>query len=411
MVYKDFNNLMREFMDLSDRNTRRTIISLDEAEQDQLVAALTSKLYDKIVEKVDTIDFGTIPRSRGDITKVENYTSLMECIQIIRDIVVEYREKTDPVDIVISAIENIKQRTAIFTKSYALNVEMPIILYNTIVLSIVSSVSFLITTCIEYIKDPGAESFKIALDKVAYNRSAQSLLFDNLNLFNSSCAKGDIDVALNDVIRNNRRVSSECGDMTADGKKITMTITLHTDPTNTDLALDNCENEVDVVHDDEGEDLETEFDDNDLEDDVEESAFLKEDIMGYSNTMPVGFIGRALMTIAKLIIPLLQSLVYYFYQSKQNVSDYFAIQSELIQMNAYKVQYNTGIPDADRKSIYNKQMKIADRLKKISNVFSVDYNRASKSSVDLAKSEKRKFKTEDLGYETPVNTGDQSSLF
>lgn len=419
MVYKDFNALMHEHMDLSDRNTRRTILSLDESEQDQLVAALTSKLYDKIVEKVDSIDFGTIPRSRGDITKIENYASLMECIDIIRNIVVEYKERTDPVDIVISAVENIKQRTRMFTKAYALNVEMPIILYNTIVLSIVSSVSFLITTCIEYIKDPGAETFKIALDRVAYNRTAQNLLFENLNLFNASCAKGEIDVAMEDVIRNNRRISSECGDMTADGKKITMTITLHTDPTNTDLALDNCEDDMDVVHDDEGEDPDVEDDytddiEEDEEDDIEESAVLNEEIMGYRSNVPVGFIGRALMTIAKLIIPILQSLVYYFYQSKQNVSDYFAIQSELIQMNAYKVQYNTDIPDADRKSIYNKQMKIADRLKKVSNVFSVDYNKASKSSVDLAKSERQKFKTEDLGYETPVsnvNVGDQNSLF
>ena len=83
MVYKDFNALMHEHMDLSDRNTRRTILSLDESEQDQLVAALTSKLYDKIVEKVDSIDFGTIPRSRGDITKIENYASLMECIDTV----------------------------------------------------------------------------------------------------------------------------------------------------------------------------------------------------------------------------------------------------------------------------------------------------------------------------------------
>lgn len=410
MLYKDYNKLIHEFMDLSDRNTRRTLMSLEESDQDQILMALTSKLYDKIVEKVDSIDFGTIPRSRGDITKIENYTSLMECIDIIRNIVIEYKERTDPVDVVLTAIENIKQRTKTFTKAYALNVEMPIVLYNTIVLAIVSSVSFLITSCIEYIKDPGAESFKIALDKVAYNRTSQNLLFENLSLFNSSCVKGDIDVAMQDVFNNNRRMS-ECGDLSADGKTITMTINIHTDPT-PDVALDDCEDEIDVVHDNEGEDVDT-SDEGDIDDteDIEESSLLKEDIMGYRSNTPVGFIGRAIMTIAKLIIPLLQSLVYYFYQSKQNVSDYFAIQSELIQMNAYRVQYNNSIPDDQRRSIYTKQMKIADNLKKISNVFSIDYNKASKSSVDLAKSEQRKFKADELGYETPANAANQSSLF
>ena len=133
-VINEFDEIVREHMNLMDRTTRKTIISLDEADQNQLLAALTSKLYDKIVEKVDDIDFGTIPRSRGDITKIENYTSLMECIDILRNIIVEYKENTLPIDTVSSAVENLKQRKALFMKAYALNVEMPIILYNTIAL-------------------------------------------------------------------------------------------------------------------------------------------------------------------------------------------------------------------------------------------------------------------------------------
>ena len=40
-----------------------------------------------IVAKVSDIDFGTIPRSRGDITKIENYSQLMECIDILRGVI------------------------------------------------------------------------------------------------------------------------------------------------------------------------------------------------------------------------------------------------------------------------------------------------------------------------------------
>ena len=66
----------------------------------QLYPKQLQKFLPKIVEKVDDIDFGTIPRSRGDITKIENYTSLMECIDILRNIIVEYKENTLPIDTV-----------------------------------------------------------------------------------------------------------------------------------------------------------------------------------------------------------------------------------------------------------------------------------------------------------------------
>lgn len=366
----EFNALIREHMNLSDKDTRRTIIGLDEADQNQLLAALTSKLYDKIVEKVDDIDFGTIPRSRGDITKIENYSSLMECIDILRSIIIEYKEKTYPIDVVSSAVENVKQRTKTFMKAYTLNVEMPIVLYNTIVLTIVSSISFLISGCIEYIKDPGSETYTIALDKVGYNRTAQNLLFENLATFNEACKKGDIDIALTEVIRNNRRLSESgdaCSDTSTDGD---------TDE-GREPVNDSCGNKTKVM---------------------------KEDLN------PISFAARALIGICKLIIPMIQNLVYYFYHSKQNISDYFAIQSELIQMNAYKVQYSTTMADEQRKSVYSKQMQIADRMRKISNAFSVDYNRSKKSAADLTAEEKRKFTTTDIGIAPTPQVG-KSSLF
>ena len=39
--------------------------------------------YDKIVAKVDKIDFGTIPRSRGDITKIEDAKNCKGCLNRI----------------------------------------------------------------------------------------------------------------------------------------------------------------------------------------------------------------------------------------------------------------------------------------------------------------------------------------
>lgn len=469
----EYNKIIREYFDLKDRDTRKTIISLEEsAEQNQLLAALTSKLYDKIVEKVDDIDFGTLPRSRGDITKIENYSNLMECIDIMRGIVVEYKEDTYPVDVVSSAVENVKSRKGTFTKAYALNVEMPIVLYNTVVLAIVASVSFLISGCIEYVKDPGAETFTIALDRVGYNKTAHNLLFENLANFNEACKKGDIDVAIEDVMRNNRRIG-ESADEAIDFGGTPVVFVSNTDTEEVPAAVTSPTDDAPgaeiatVEVEDEPEKIEIEYSDDEEEpacdeppcevppcdvpecepdapgcipaygtvcageedaavgpfhpdvpadafehdainDDAEEVHEDKVDKINAHRDLPkipgISLASKALIAIAKVIVPALQNLVYYFYQTKQDVSDYFAIQAELVQMNAYKVQYNTDIDAAKRKDIYTKQTKIADRLKKMSNKLSITYGKSSKAASDMIKSEKKKIKTSDLGVAAPAGS-------
>ena len=54
----EFDQLMQEHLDITDTETRRSVIGLDEADQSKVLVSLTSKLYDKIVEKVDDINYG-----------------------------------------------------------------------------------------------------------------------------------------------------------------------------------------------------------------------------------------------------------------------------------------------------------------------------------------------------------------
>jgi uncharacterized UPF0160 family protein len=122
MFKHEYDQLIREHFDLTDSYTRKYITSLKEdAQQDQLLNALSSALYEKIVSKVDDIDFGTIPLSRGDITKVQGFASTEECLNIIRNLVIQYKQNPTIVDVVISAVNNIIERKALFIKGYALN--------------------------------------------------------------------------------------------------------------------------------------------------------------------------------------------------------------------------------------------------------------------------------------------------
>ena len=202
MFKSEYDQIIREFFDLNDNTTRKYIVALEDAGQEQLLAALSSSLYDKIVSKVTEIDFGTIPMSRGDITKVQGFDNTQECIDIIRKLVLEYKQDPAIVDIVITAINNVKDRKGTFMKAYALNIELPMVVYNTTVLSIERSVSLLISTCIQYIKDPKTDTTRAAFDKVAYNATMDDMLFKQLINFNNMCTNKSLDKVLDILLKN-----------------------------------------------------------------------------------------------------------------------------------------------------------------------------------------------------------------
>lgn len=192
---KQFNECMKYF-NLTDDMTRNVLLTVNEADQNVVMTNLSQKLYSHIINKVDDIDFGTIPESKGDITKIQNYDQLMDCINVISEVLARYNQPTTSIEVVQLAVQNVIDRTDKFVMGYKLNIEMPIVIYNTIVLSIVSSVSYLIASCLEYVKQPEDMGFEISLDKTATIKSADALLFKDLTKFNNTCASGEFDKAM-----------------------------------------------------------------------------------------------------------------------------------------------------------------------------------------------------------------------
>jgi len=202
MFKREYDQLIKEHFDLADKDTRRFIVSLEDAGQEQLLSALSSALYDKIVSKVDDIDFGSIPVSRGDITKVDGFSGTEECLNIIRRLVLEYKQNPAIVDVVLTTIQNIKDRKGMFIKGFSLNSELPMLIYNMMVLSVERSTSLMIATSIEYVKDPKSSTPVQALNKVAYQRTMDDLLFKQLANFNNMCKSKDLDKLLESAMKN-----------------------------------------------------------------------------------------------------------------------------------------------------------------------------------------------------------------
>lgn len=399
MFLSEEEKMIREYFDISDPTTRALLLHED-TNNEQLLAALTNALYDKIVSNVDKIDFGSIPRSRGDITKVEGFENTVECLNIMRKIAIEYKETPDYVDTVLGAINNVKERKAVFMKGYATNMEFPIMLYNLVVLCIEQSVSYMIAVCIQYIKDPESGSMAAALDKVAYNNTKDTLLYDQLNKFNIGCASKQVDLALDEVFKNAKAVKEAVEDMGATDRLINRKVR----PRGIDQMPD------------------------DLFDDADGTT---EPINGCGNAMntPMGVnegllsaavsVVGAVANVARYtlygvkallgcVIPLMRSITYFFIHTRVKASDTLAIQAQFIEANANRLQYSdTSMDDDKKKKVIAKQLKIAEKLRNWSNKLAID-NKKSEIAADVDMTKEKKTTAQDLNDQYPDegNTGD-----
>ena len=326
MIYRspEFTKIITEHFDLSDRETFSYLKSIEEADQNKVLLALTSKLYDHLVEKVDDIDFGDSPKSRGDITKLPNYAKVVDCISIIRGILENAKQDLEPVIILEDAVKNLNEYKEVFIKGYQLNMELPMVVYNTMVLSIYSGISILISSCIEFIKSTDDTGFDIALDKVQLKKTKDALIFRDLKAINSSFDKGALPNALNQMLRQNSK-----------------------------------------------------------------------NLIGAASVGTIALAG-AIIGVILNIIPILRELVYFFFYSRTKVADYFDAQSALLQMNAYNLAAKATDDSRDVEEIKKKQLKIADRFKKISNAISVKNNKAEISAEKETKSLEKKLKINDV---------------
>ena len=332
---------INEYFDMKDNETRKTFL-LDEATASSVLTGLTNRLYDHIVKKTTSIDYGSIPQTKGDITKLTMYDDLKDVCSIIKGIIDEYGDKGGAIDTVNLAMVNVETRKDLFMRAYRADCELPVMLYENTVLAIVSAVSYLIAGCIELIKAPSDETYKIQLDKLAYSKSRDHLLYTTLGKFNKACEKGDVDKACNDVI--SHRVRKFTG-----------------------------------------------------------------------ITIGSGIVGGAILGIAIImnIIPLMREMVYMAYYTRVKISDFFNIQADLLQMNAFNVEANGAINAEKRKDIAKKQKAIADRFRSIANKVQIDVKQAESKASREIESNPRKYKVSDVTNNDVEDDGADgvSSLF
>ena len=198
--YPELKKTFAEHFDLDDKTTRTRLMTMNEAEHNGTLTSLTNKLYDQIVSKAHNIDFGEIPKTKGDITKVSNFNDMKDTIAILKGIIKEYKDDPKPVDDLAVCIANIQGRKDMFERAFRANCELPMLMYNNMVMAVEVGISHLITACIEFIKAPKDETYSFQLDKMAYTKTRDNLVYGSIAKFNRLCESGDFDTAMNAIV-------------------------------------------------------------------------------------------------------------------------------------------------------------------------------------------------------------------
>lgn len=197
---EEFTRAMNEYFDITDTETRKVLLAVNEADQNKVLVSLTSKLYDSVVDKVDDIDFGGIEMTKGDIRKLPNYSQLTGCLDVMKNLLIEFKQDTKPVDTITECIDNMIDSRDIWTKAYAVNAELPMITYNTMVLAIIEATAYLVSMSVEFIKSPSQDTMQIMIDKSALTKSKGHMLFKNIESFNNAYRKGQVEKAMMHII-------------------------------------------------------------------------------------------------------------------------------------------------------------------------------------------------------------------
>ena len=91
-----FERAVNEYFDMTDHNTRKIMVSVDEEDQNVILHTLTDKLYDIIVDKSHTIDYGPIPDTKGDFEALPTYDKLVEAVGVTKGIAEQYKQDLTP---------------------------------------------------------------------------------------------------------------------------------------------------------------------------------------------------------------------------------------------------------------------------------------------------------------------------
>lgn len=189
---RTYRNLLKENVANLTTGDMNDLLALDENTKVQVSDVLLKRLLQSSAGKVKDVDFGDIPDSQGDITKVKDYQKLLDSLDVVEGIAKDSGKTIEEVQTVRNAIKNIESRKEAFGNAFVMKDNLMVLIYVTTVMGIYYATSHLITVTIEYVRDPDVDSIETIMTNLDYNKD-RMLALNNLQKFNQLVDAGDLD--------------------------------------------------------------------------------------------------------------------------------------------------------------------------------------------------------------------------
>ena len=162
-------------------------------------SALVTSLYQSMLQK-DSVDFGQIPDSRGDVTKFKGYETMRESMRIVEELAQKQGVKVNEVAVVNDALDILVAHRNHLEKGFQLDKEFIILQYNYIVLACMTITSAPVASYVDYMKR--VDRTELVLQTQA--SPSVTLLLKDVQMFNQQSKSGKYGQSLKAMVDNGK---------------------------------------------------------------------------------------------------------------------------------------------------------------------------------------------------------------
>lgn len=307
------------------------IQKLTEAEQAVVNDRMVGNLYQSALKK-GHINFDRIPTSKGDIQRVDGYQNMVATLNILRGLSKKFGIVIPEIEVVEDAVNNIRMHKPLFDKGFRLEIDFLQTYYNTLVYACIESTSLILSSYVEYTRTVNNVEFRLRRGKGVYG----NVCLDSLVKFNKQVKDGSFVKFANGLI--SKGSENFLGGLGANG----------------------------IV------------------------AAGKTAIKSAIAAHPVAAGVMGTIAVAAAIVPVIRELIYYFYESRMQVSEYLEQQKQFLEMNEFNL--NSSSMDAvKRNKILDKQRNVIGRMEKISDKIRVNQQVSNKSAAGKIKADNKEY--------------------
>lgn len=351
----EFTALLEKF-DMMDKETYLSITHINESEQREVVANMVRKVYDSMSKYKDGLDVGIISASKGDLDKIPGFEVTLECIAACTKIADDYKLEKTAVNIVNEAISNLRSLERDFNKAYQVGAQVICDIYETTTFAVIAATSVIASEMMRYMATPQVGN----AEKKGFLNSYQAT-----NTIYAVKVGGD----------SNKGLPSQF-------------LFVYLSKFNDGCRSGNMKTLIEKL--------------------------IKVEAKGITGVIEFTLMVGVVIGLLALLVPAMREIIFFFYFLRTKISDFFTLQSEMLNINAAKLD-NRG-----DKKIAADQRKWADKFRRISDAVEVDMKDAENKAIKEVKKtqaeEKSAYKITDVKDSLPdgaaeVSSEPSSSLF